>query len=164
MKRLYIIGGPMGSGKTTVSLILKQKLTNSVFLDGDWCWDAHPAQINDLTKKMVIENICFLLNQFIHCPCYDHIIFCWVLHEQTIINDIISRLDKQDCQIICISLIIDPDHLQQRLFKDIQDNKRSDDIIAKSLAYLPRYHVLNTYKIDVSIADPSTIADQIMQL
>ena len=31
-----------GSGKTTVSQTLKMQLENSVFLDGDWCWDAHP--------------------------------------------------------------------------------------------------------------------------
>ena len=30
----------MGVGKTTVCQLLKQDLPNSVFLDGDWCWDA----------------------------------------------------------------------------------------------------------------------------
>lgn len=164
MKKLYIIGGTMGCGKTTISSILKQKLTNSVFLDGDWCWDAHPAHINDTTKKMVIENICFLLNQFIHSPYYEYVIFCWVLHEQAIIDDIISRLDKLDYQIICISLIIDPEHLHRRLIKDIKEHKRQEDVIARSLAYLPRYQSLNTYKIDVSIAKPEDIADQIMKL
>ena len=40
MKHLYLIGGPMGVGKTTVCQQLKQTLPYSVFLDGDWCWDA----------------------------------------------------------------------------------------------------------------------------
>lgn len=40
MKTLYLIGGTMGVGKTTVSQQLKKDLANSVFLDGDWCWDA----------------------------------------------------------------------------------------------------------------------------
>ena len=34
MKNLYIIGGTMGVGKTTVSRLLMKKLPNSVFLDG----------------------------------------------------------------------------------------------------------------------------------
>ena len=38
MKNLYMIGGTMGVGKTTVSQNLKIKLRNSVLLDGDWCW------------------------------------------------------------------------------------------------------------------------------
>ena len=39
MKTLYMIGGTMGVGKTTVCQLLKHDLPNSVFLDGDWCWD-----------------------------------------------------------------------------------------------------------------------------
>ena len=35
MKKIYLIGGAMGVGKTTVAQILKTKLSNSVFLDGD---------------------------------------------------------------------------------------------------------------------------------
>lgn len=37
MKNLYIIGGTMGVGKTTIGQKLKNKLPNSVILDGDWC-------------------------------------------------------------------------------------------------------------------------------
>lgn len=47
----------MGVGKTTVSQQLKQDLPNSVFLDGDWCWDADPFQVTEETKSMVIRNI-----------------------------------------------------------------------------------------------------------
>ena len=76
MKKLYLIGGPMGVGKTAVGQELKRKLSRSVFLDGDWCWDANPFQVTAETQKMVLENICFLLNQFIRCSAYEHIIFC----------------------------------------------------------------------------------------
>ena len=61
----------MGVGKTTVSQQLKKDLTNSVFLDGDWCWDANPFQVTEETKEMVVHNICYLLNSFLHCSVYD---------------------------------------------------------------------------------------------
>lgn len=64
MKQLYIIGGTMGVGKTTICQKLKKELSNCVFLDGDWCWDANPFLVNEETKKMVMQNICFMLNQF----------------------------------------------------------------------------------------------------
>ena len=67
MKTLYMIGGTMGVGKTTVCQQLKQDLQNSVFIDGDWCWDASPFQVTDETKAMVIDNICHLLNNFLKC-------------------------------------------------------------------------------------------------
>ena len=35
-KTVYMIGGPMGAGKTTVSQLLKKQLDHAVFLDGDW--------------------------------------------------------------------------------------------------------------------------------
>ena len=50
MKTIYLIGGTMGAGKTTVSQQLKKELPNSVFLDGDWCWDADPFQVTEETK------------------------------------------------------------------------------------------------------------------
>ena len=96
----------MGVGKTATCQVLKQKSDNSVFLDGDWCWDMHPFQVTQETKKMVLESIAFLLNNFIHCPAYENIIFCWVMHEQGIIDDILSRLDTSGCQVHAISLKI----------------------------------------------------------
>ena len=82
-KHLYVIGGTMGAGKTTVCNILKKKLKNSVFLDGDWCWNMEPFQVTEETKAMVMDNITHILNNFLACSAYDHVIFCWVLHEHT---------------------------------------------------------------------------------
>ena len=48
---------------------------------------------------MAVKNICFLLNNFIKCSAYENIVFCWVMHEQSIIDDIVSRLDTGDCKI-----------------------------------------------------------------
>ena len=67
MKKLILIGGTMGVGKTATSSLLKQKLNQSVFLDGDWCWDMHPFVVNRETKAMVMNNIVYQLNQFISC-------------------------------------------------------------------------------------------------
>ena len=67
MRTLYLIGGPMGIGKTTACHILKRRLPNSVFLDGDWCWDMNPFSVTDETKKMVLDNICYVLNNFKMC-------------------------------------------------------------------------------------------------
>ena len=41
----------------TVSRQLKKDLHNSVFLDGDWCWDADPFQVTEETKEMVMRNL-----------------------------------------------------------------------------------------------------------
>ena len=164
MKKLYLIGGTMGVGKTTVCQILKNKLKNSVFLDGDWCWDMHPFQVTQETKVMVHENIAFLLNNFIRCPVYDHIIFCWVMHEQEIIDQIMAKLDVTDCEVMIISLVCSKEALQERLQKDVDAGIRTADTISKSLERISLYERLNTVKVDVSLLSPEQAAEKIVEL
>lgn len=163
MKKLYLIGGTMGIGKTTVCRILKKKLNRAVFLDGDWCWDADPFQVTEETKKMVMENIIFLLNNFIHCSAYDNILFCWVMHEQNIIQEILSSLDKKNCEVRSISLICSEADLKERLEKDIRTGIRSGDILERSLARIRLYENLNTEKLDVSGISPEETAERIIR-
>lgn len=150
MKKLYLVGGTMGVGKTAVCKLLRDMLPNSVFLDGDWCWDMNPFVVTEETKSMVMDNICHLLRNFIACSRYDNIVFGWVMHEQAIIDDILSRLDTSDCAVKCISLVCSGEALTARLKKDIDAGLRAPDIVARSLVRLPLYECLDTLKIDVS--------------
>ena len=163
MKNIYLIGGTMGVGKTTTCQIIKSKLNNCVFLDGDWCWDMHPFQVTEETKQMVLENICFLLNSFIKCSAYENIVFCWVMHEQTIIDYIVSRLDTSDCKVHSISLVCSEQALQARLRKDVDAGIRTEDVIRRSIERIPFYKKLNTYKVDVSKITPVQVADLIIR-
>ena len=149
-KRLCLIGGPMGVGKTTAGQLLKIKLDNCVFLDGDWCWDMKPFQVTPETKKMVIENICFLLNNFIRCPAYENIIFCWV--------------NTENCSIIKISLICTEKTFRERLEKDVADGVRKSDVIARGLAYLPLYSKVGSVKIDTSEKTPEEVVEEIINV
>lgn len=164
MKTIYIIGGTMGVGKTTVCQELKMKLNNSVFLDGDWCWDMQPFQATTETKAMVIDNICHMLNNFLKCTSFENIIFCWVMHEQAIIDDIISRLKLSGCKVLIISLICSEEALRQRLQNDIDSEIRTADVIERSVARIPMYEELNTVKIDVSDKSVDDVAEEIIQL
>lgn len=163
MKNIYLIGGTMGVGKTATCRIMKYKLNNSVFLDGDWCWDMHPFQVTDETKNMVQENICFLLNNFIKCSLYENIIFCWVMHEQHIIDYITSHINTQNCKVHAISLVCSEAALQARLIKDVEAGIRTEDIIKRSVERLPLYEKLNTIKVDVSDITPEQAADYIIR-
>ena len=159
MKNLYMIGGPMGVGKTTVALILKKQLDNCVYLDGDWCWDADPFVVTDATKEMVTDNICHLLNNFIKTGRYENIVFTWVMHTDDIINGILRRLDTGGVNIKTISLLASPDELTRRLQKDIQDDKRQPDVIERSLDRLKSFDGVNSIKIDVTHLTPEKTAN-----
>lgn len=161
MKTLYLIGGTMGVGKTTVCQQLKKDLPKCVFLDGDWCWAADPFQVTWETKAMVMDNICYMLNNFLHCSAYENIVFCWVMHEQSIIDSIIYKLDAGQCVIKCISLTASESELRNRLSKDVLKGIREEEVIERSIARLPYYHRLNTMKIDTSGKTVQMIADEI---
>ena len=162
-KHLYVIGGTMGAGKTTVCNILKKKLKNSVFLDGDWCWDMEPFQVTEETKAMVMDNITHVLNNFLACSAYDHVIFCWVLHEQEILDTLLSRLDCRNAEVHLYSLILDEKSLEERLKKDIRQGLRQKDVLERSIRRLPLYEELNTKKIYVSGQTPAETVAAILR-
>lgn len=150
MKHLIMINGTMGVGKTTTSKELQKILPNNVFLDGDWCWEMLPFVVTDETKAMVVDNITHLLNNFIKCSEYKNIIFCWVMHEQSIMDDILLRLNTTDCVVKMFSLIINETALRERLSRDVSNGIRTVDVIQRSVDRIGNYNNLNTKKIDVS--------------
>ena len=154
----------MGVGKTTICQQLKSELSNSVFLDGDWCWDASPFHVTEETIVMVVDNICHLLNNFLHCSAYDNVIFCWVMHQQAIIDSIIQELDLANCDVNVISLMTDTKCLEERLMNDIEKGIRSADVLSRSMERIPLYQELNTIKIDTCNKSVQTIVDEIRNL
>ena len=161
MKNLILIGGSMGVGKTTTSRLLQSQLPSCAFLDGDWCWDMRPFVVTDETRAMVTGNICHVLNSFLRCSIFENIIFCWVMHEQGIIDDLLARLDTAGWQVHTFSLVCSAEALRRRLQADVHAGVRTPDVIERSLARLPLYSQLHTAKLDVSAITAAQAADAI---
>jgi shikimate kinase len=163
MKNLIVVGGTAGVGKTTTCRELQKILPRNVFLDGDWCWDMHPFVVTDETKAMVNSNIAHLLNSFLACSEFENVIFCWVLHEQHILDDLINVLNINSCTTHCFSLVSTEQALVERLNRDITAGKRGSDITERSAARIPLYDELDTVKIDVSAISPADAARRITE-
>ena len=162
MKKLYMIGGTMGVGKTSVSQCLKRELPNAVFLDGDWCWDADPFLVTEETKEMVIDNICYLLNHFIQCSAYENIIFCWIMHEQSIIDTILNKVKITDCVVKVVSLMANEETLTKRIMKDVDSGSRGTDVLERSIARLPFYQSVSSVKVQTNNKTVYEIAKEIV--
>ena len=161
MKKLILINGTMGAGKTTTCQELLKILQPSVFLDGDWCWKMHPFIVNEETKNMVVNNICFLLNNFIRCSEYKYVIFCWVMHQNEIIDEILNHLNLENTEPYTITLTLTEEALTKRLNDDISKKIRQPDILKKSIDRIGLYSDMNTWKVDVSSITPYQAALQI---
>lgn len=164
-KHCILINGTMGVGKTTVCKELMKLLPASVFLDGDWCWYSHPFTVTEQTKQVVMENIGFMLQNFLKCPDYQNVIFCWVMDQSSILDEVISRIEPAlgDTSLFCITLTASPQAIQEHLQKDIDAQLREEDIIEHSLARLALYDKLATYKLDISNLTPNQAAKAIIQ-
>lgn len=162
MKNIFFINGTMGVGKTATSRELQKLLPKAVFLDGDWCWDMNPFIVTEETRKMVEDNICYILNNFLKCSEYENIIFCWVMHKEYVIESLITRLNLQNAILYKISLICSEQSLVDRLTRDVDNGIRAKDIIANSVLRLNNYALMNTIKIDVSNINAEQAAKQII--
>ena len=146
IKKLIFISGTMGVGKTTVSKLLLDELPNSAFLDGDWCWNINPFVVNDENKKMVIDNICFLLNSFIKNTSIHNIIFCWVMNRQEIVEEIKNKLiGKYD--FYHFTLLTNPELLKLHFEEDIKKGIRDNYDIEKTTEYMDNYKIVNSIKV-----------------
>lgn len=72
------------------------------------------------------------------------------MHEQSIINSILEKLDTKNCAVKCTSLVANEKSLRDRLSNDVERGIRTADVIERSVARIPLYQVLNTIKIDTN--------------
>lgn len=160
MKKLIIINGVPGAGKTTVCRELHKSILNSVWLDGDWCWMMNPFVINEENKRMVEANITFLLKNYLNNSSYKYVIFNWVIGNEKIFETILDKLDDLEFQLYKISLISSPKVLRQRMIED----GRTEEQIENSISKLKLYEDMNTLKIDTTNMNIENVVNRILEM
>lgn len=146
MKKLIVINGTMGVGKTTICKELYKSLDNAVWLDGDWCWMMNPWIVNEENIRMVENNITYLLRSFLTNSTFDYVIFNWVLHREGILDGLLDRLSDLDFQVEKVTLTCSEVALRQRMEHD----NRSTEQIALSVERLRLYENMDTSIIDTT--------------
>ena len=158
MKRLLLIGGPMGVGKSSVCQALMDELMPCVYLDGDWCWDLAPFTVTEETKTLVLDNAAYLLNAFLRCSAVRNVLFRWVMPARFVIDDLLSRI-TEPYSFQLFTLTASEKDLCARLNADIAAGKRTQDVVARSLAYLPLYETgMGGIRVDTSCRSAAEIA------
>lgn len=163
-KKLIIINGVMGVGKTTISRALNKSLENSFWLDGDNCWMMNPFVVNEENKKMVLNNIAYILNSFIDNSSSKYIIFNWVIHEEHIMDDILSKININNVDVYKITLMCSEEELIKRISSDIELGLRDEGNIKRSLERFNLYRNMNTIKIDTTNKSIEEILESIIEV
>ncbi len=163
MKKLIMINGTMGSGKTATSREL-QKLLAADWLDGDWCWIPQALCLTEEKKTLALDNIGLLLRYELRHGERDTLIFCWVMHRQEIIDAVMSRLEGLLFEPHFFTLLPDETTLRSRLQGDVDRGLREPVIIGRAINHLPGFAAERTVKIDNSRLTPRETAEAIARL
>ena len=125
MKKLIIINGPMGVGKTSVGKFLCEKIIKSAYINADWCLYINPFVMNEETVKIYFDNVIYLAKSYIKCSECDYIILSSCLDNEKY-NLIVKELDTK-IDIHHIMLMCNEETLTERWKNDTEAGWRDDE-------------------------------------
>lgn len=163
MKKLILIGGPMGIGKTTVGEILSRRLSHCAFLDGDWCWTWRPDCVNGETKALVLRNIRHMLRGYLESQTYENVVFVWVMHEQAIWDDVLSGLDGCEYELHRFVLTAGEAAFRERFMKDVDAALRRAEDLPAAYARMALYDAVDAPQIATDGLSAEEVADRLME-
>lgn len=98
--------------------------------------------------KMVIDNAIYLLNNFLKNDNFENVIFCWVRHQQEIIDGILQKLNSK-YNFYNFSLVANEDVIRNRFDKDC-NSEYLELKVKVSMEKIKFYNTVDSIKIDVS--------------
>ena len=164
MKKVIIINGPIGVGKTTVGKLLCNKLNKSAFLDGDWCFDLHPFVADKETKDMAVDNIIHIIKNYLKCSQCDFVVFTWVMDQNDVYRKIINNIPSTDVRLYEITLICSAAALEDRWYKDTICEWRNEEWLSVSKKSLDYFKERDTLIVDTSNKKIEDIVEELFSM
>ena len=165
MKKLILILGANGVGKSTTAEILLQKLSKCAYIDADWCRAINPFPFTDTTRIAVSNNIYSLFKNYLLCEDIEFIIFPYGFHgeRKQLFEQILSRLGQEGIvfKLCPIILKCSKEENIKRAVKDGRDSERIERGIRNTFAFYEKY----TYpSIDTTHLEPNEVAEKIVNI
>jgi hypothetical protein len=158
MKKLVLVGGTMGAGKSALCEALLPMLAPAAYLDGDWCWRMSPFSVTEENKRMVLSNIGHLLRAYLHNSNFETVLFCWVMQEEGIWDAVLREVESCEFELHKVCLTLNETALRERILKDVAAGKRHIEVLERSVRRLPLYDAVSAAKLNVSYMDPAEAA------
>lgn len=143
MKKLIVIVGPNGVGKTTTAMRMKEQYSKTAFVDSDWCRSINPFTLTDITKKTVIANLYCLLRNYLLCEEINTVIFTYSWHgeRKEIYDNLIKHLlnDGIEFQEIIIILKCSESENRKRALTDNRDIERIERGMKNTFSFYDKF-------------------------
>lgn len=165
MKKLIVLLGPNGVGKSTTAKALLQRCPNSAWVDADWCRSINPFELTPATKKTVTDNLYCLLCNYLQCKDIQTVVFTYGLHgeRKEIYEELLRRLrgEKLEFDLCPIVLKCTMEETIRRGKADGRDRERIERGIQNTYFL---YDGLTYPCIDTTDLTPEDTADQILSV
>ena len=159
---VIILNGPMGVGKTTVGTAIADKCPGTAFIDGDWCMDLHPFVGNRETKKMAIDNILHMVENYQKCSLCKSVVISWLMDDEWVITELVAGIQKLGVNVETVTLVCDETRLRKQWREDLTCPWRTEEWLKRSIMSLDHFRSRDDC-IDTSGASIEEVAETIIK-
>lgn len=165
MKKLIVIIGPNGVGKSTTAKEFFNRHSKCAYVDSDWCRVKKPFSFTEEDKRLVVNNIFSLLRNYLLCKDIDIVLFTYGFHgeRKKIFDKIISQLqsEKVEFDLNIIILKCSYEENVQRALKDQRNEERIKYGIENTFHF---YDNFNYPVIETTGLLPNQVVEEINKL
>ena len=160
-KKVVILNGSMGVGKTAVGKCIADKIPGTAFIDGDWCMDIHPFIGSHETKAMAVDNILHMIDNYNKCSACKMIVLVWLMDDSKVYESIADGINRIGLDINSVTLICDTETLFRRWKNDNVCQWRTDEWLEVSIKSLPYFNSFDN-TLDTTGLSIEEVADYIL--
>lgn len=164
-KKLIVIIGPNGVGKTTTAIVFKDSCPRSAYIDADWCRSINPFHpLTEATKELVISNIFCLMKNHLLCADIETIVFPYAFHgeRKEIFDAVIARLREADITFDLKIVILKCSYEEN--VRRAREDKRDEERIQRGMRLTHEFYDNYEYPmIDTTDLTPEEVAECVMK-
>ena len=165
MKKLIVIIGPNGVGKTTAAKAFFNQHSNCAYVDSDWCRVKKPFSFTDAEKQLVVNNIFNLLRNYLLCEDVNTVIFTYCLHgeRKKIFDEVMRQLQSEniDFDLNIIILKCTYEENVKRAMNDSRDEERIKYGMTHTFDFYDKY---DYPVIETTNLTPEEVVEQIYRI
>lgn len=163
MKKLILILGPNGVGKSTASAALLKNLPNSAYIDSDALRMMNPARGEEVIAVQK-QNILALMRNYFSASFVEHVIFPYGYHahRKKMLEDMIVEMKAEfEFEIITVVLTCCEDENIRRMKTDGRNEERISHSIENTRTI---FDGLDCPKIDTTSLTPEQTAERMIEI
>lgn len=162
MKKLVVLVGPNGVGKSITAKAFMQRHEKCAYIDSDACRAINPFPFTPATKKAVTDNIYCLFKNYLLCVDIEMIVFPYGFHgeRKEIFDTIVKRLTDDDITFEMITIVLKCS-LEENIKRAATDGRSKERIERGIKNTFHFYDEFGGHCIDTTNLSPEEVVNQI---